>query len=236
MRMINYAHRGASEYYPENTLRSFYAGLEMGATGMETDIQRTKDGVLVLHHDDTLKRVAGVNGAVCDYTYSELLDMDFGAFKCDRFKGERIVRLDTFLTHFGRRGLTLALEIKQNGIENDCLNCVDALKCRDDVIFTSFIWESVAELRRLDSTIRLGYLTRDITTETLDMLKEHDVQQICPQISRVTAESFKLAAERGFSIRFWGVTNTELMNRAIAFGGDGMTVNFPDKLSLALNM
>jgi glycerophosphoryl diester phosphodiesterase len=68
------------------------------------------------------------------------------------------------------------------------------------------------------------------------MLKEHDVQQICPQISRVTAESFKLAAERGFSIRFWGVTNTELMNRAIAFGGDGMTVNFPDKLSLALNM
>ena len=54
MRMINYAHRGASEYYPENTLRSFYAGLEMGATGMETDIQRTKDGVLVLHHDDTL--------------------------------------------------------------------------------------------------------------------------------------------------------------------------------------
>ena len=51
--MINYAHRGASEYAPENTLSSFYLGLLQGANGIETDIQRTKDGVLVLFHDDT---------------------------------------------------------------------------------------------------------------------------------------------------------------------------------------
>ena len=59
MSIVNYAHRGASEYYPENTLWSFYAGLEMGADGIETDIQRTSDGVLVLHHDDPRERVAG---------------------------------------------------------------------------------------------------------------------------------------------------------------------------------
>lgn len=64
MPVVNYAHRGASEYFPENTLRSFYAGLEMRADGIETDIQRTSDGVLVLHHDDTLERVAGEKGAL----------------------------------------------------------------------------------------------------------------------------------------------------------------------------
>ena len=70
--MINYAHRGASEYAPENTLSSFYLGLLQGANGIETDVQRTKDGVLVLFHDDTLERVTGVSGSIKDYTLSEL--------------------------------------------------------------------------------------------------------------------------------------------------------------------
>lgn len=60
--MINYAHRGASEYAPENTLSSFYLGLLQGANGIETDVQRTKDGVLVLFHDPTIDRVTNGNG------------------------------------------------------------------------------------------------------------------------------------------------------------------------------
>ena len=64
--MINYAHRGASEYAPENTLSSFYLGLLQGANGIETDVQRTKDGVLVLFHDNTLDRVTDSTGRVQD--------------------------------------------------------------------------------------------------------------------------------------------------------------------------
>lgn len=235
MPIINYAHRGASEYYPENTLRSFYAGLDMRADGIETDIQRTKDGVLVLHHDDTLTRVPHAAGSVKDYTYAELLDMDFGAFKGPEFAGERIVTLDTFLTHFSRRGLTLALEIKQYGVEAESLAAVNAHRCRNEVIFTSFIWESVAELRKLDSEITLGYLTREITPEILDLLEKHHIQQICPLVSTVTEESMRLAVDRGFSVRFWGIKDEEQMHRAIELGGDGMTCNFPDKLTAALN-
>ncbi|MBS1484153.1 MAG: glycerophosphodiester phosphodiesterase, partial [Clostridium sp.] len=61
---INYAHRGASAYAPENTLSAFYLGLEMGANGIETDIRRTKDGQLVLFHDATLEQAAGLQGGV----------------------------------------------------------------------------------------------------------------------------------------------------------------------------
>lgn len=232
--VINYAHRGASEYFPENTLRSFYAGLEMGANGIETDIQRTKDGVLVLHHDDTLKRLVGVDGRVCDFTYAELLAMDFGAFKGERFVGEKIVTLDEFLTHFGAMPLTLALEIKQSGVEADVLACIEKHGCRAKVIITSFKWESIAEVRRLDSEIRIGYLTGAITQETLDLLAEHRMQQICPKAANVTEEDMALARSRGFSVRFWGVGNEELMQRALALNGDGMTVNFPDVLARAL--
>lgn len=232
--IINYAHRGASEYYPENTMRSFYAGLEMGANGIETDIQRTKDGVLVLHHDDSLKRLVGVDARVCDFTYAELLQMDFGAFKGERFAGERIVTLDTFLTHFSAMPLTLALEIKQAGVEADMLACIEKHGCRDKVIITSFKWESIAEVRRLDPGIRIGFLTKEVTEATLELLAQHNMQQICPLIENFTAELMALARARGFSVRFWGVTNEERMHKAISLGGDGMTVNFPDKLTEAL--
>ena len=70
--MINYAHRGASEYAPENTLSSFYLGMIQGANGIETDVHRTKDGVLVLFHDDTLDRVSDGVGKISDYTFEEL--------------------------------------------------------------------------------------------------------------------------------------------------------------------
>ena len=70
--MINYAHRGACEYAPENTLSSFYLGLLQGANGIETDVQLTKDGELVLFHDDTLDRVSDGTGRLCDYTLAQL--------------------------------------------------------------------------------------------------------------------------------------------------------------------
>ena len=62
--MINYAHRGGSDYAPENTLSSFYLGLLQGANGIETDVQKTRDGVLILFHDSTLDRVTDHSGPV----------------------------------------------------------------------------------------------------------------------------------------------------------------------------
>lgn len=102
------------------------------------------------------------------------------------------------------------------------------------MIFTSFIWESVADLRKLDNDIALGYLTEKITPEVLDKLEKYHIQQICPRLEHVTEEDFKYATDRGFSVRFWGIKNINDMMRAISIGGDGMTCNFPDKLSEAL--
>ena len=234
MPVVNYAHRGASEYFPENTLRSFYAGLEMRADGIETDIQRTSDGVLVLHHDDTLERVAGEKGCIADYTYAQLLEMDFGAFKGERFEGERIVTLDTFLLHFGRKKLKLALEIKQPGVEAQTLQCINDNGCRDKVTLTSFFWECMEAVRALDGDIAAGYLTQSITPQILDDLERLHIRQICPRVDLVDEKDMALARARGFSVRFWGVKDEAYMRRALTLNGDGMTVNFPDKLTAAL--
>ena len=236
MSVINYAHRGASQYSPENTLRAFYMGLEMHANGIETDIQRTKDGVLVLHHDDSLMRIAGDPRAICDCTYDQLLEMDFGVWRGQNFAGERIVTLDTFLIHFGGRGLGLALEIKQVGVEAESIAMVNQRGCRDEVTFTSFYWESMEAIRKADANIRAGFLTERITPEMLKQLKDHGIGQICPRVDLVSEADMELARKQDFSVRFWGIRDEAMMKRALDLKGDGMTCDFPDRLSAALGL
>ena len=122
---VVYAHRGASEYAPENTLSSFYLGIHMGANGIETDVRRTKDGVLVLFHDKNLERVIGCEGSVADNTYAELLQMRVRNVKTDT--QDLIVTFEDFLRYFSFRDLHFAIELKDPDIEADVLT-VGALR------------------------------------------------------------------------------------------------------------
>lgn len=223
-----YAHRGASAYHPENTFSSFYAGVEMGADGIETDIQQTADGVLVLFHDDTLERIVGIKERICDFTYDQLLELDFGAHKGQRFRGEKIVTLAEFLRHLGSRGLRLDLEIKQPGIEKAVLDCIRQSRPSGPVGLTSFCLDSVKALRELDPAIELGWLTDRITPENLNLLSSLHIGKICPRVDLVEPEDMQLARSRGFAVRFWGVREHALIDRALALKGDGMTADFPD--------
>lgn len=236
MKVINYAHRGWSEEYPENTMYSFYMGLESGAKGIETDIQRTKDGVLVLFHDDNLMRILGKEESISDYTYKELLSFDFGLFKGEKFSGEKIVSLEEFLIHFGKKDLTLALEIKQIGIEKEVLEMLDSFGVRDQVYITSFVWDSLIEVRKYDKTIKLGFLTERVNDKVLDDLVKNNIQQICPRIDYFDDKLYKQCRELGLSIRYWGISNDEKMKKALSLGSDGMTINDPSKLQKALGL
>ena len=66
-----YAHRGASAFAPENTMEAFKLAVEMKADGIETDVHMTKDGVLVLMHDERIDRTTDGTGWIKDYTYEE---------------------------------------------------------------------------------------------------------------------------------------------------------------------
>ena len=105
-KFINYAHRGASEYTPENTFLAFYTGIFMGANGIETDVQMTKDGILVLFHDDTITRLTGKEGAIADYTLEELREF---TFEQNGYQ-DKIVAFEEFLQNFAFRDLTFAID------------------------------------------------------------------------------------------------------------------------------
>lgn len=232
--MINYAHRGASQYAPENTMASFCMGLEMGANGIETDVQRTRDGVLVLSHDATLKRTAGVDAAVKDLTWAELARLDVGSFKHPRYAGERVVRLEDFLYYFGGKPLRFAIEIKQPGVEVDTLAMLRRYLTDDRFTITSFMLDSLLVCAKASPKPRLGYLAREFSEALLDKLQSEGIEEYCPDAAWLTEEMAEAVRRRGMGLRAWGVRDQELMRRMVELKVDGMTVNFPDKLAALL--
>lgn len=233
--MINYAHRGASTYAPENTMASFRMGIAMGANGIETDVQRTRDGVLVLFHDNKVERILLKPGRIADYTLKELRGFDFGGFLSRKFVGEPIVTLDEFLDSFAAMPLHFAIELKVADVERDTIDRIFQAGCASRTVVTSFEMEYLIAARRYREDIRLGYLSEEpITDELLTRLERQRIGQVCPRVEGLTKEQVEMAKARGFSVRGWGVRDVELMRHAIACGVDGMTVNFPDLLTREL--
>ena len=227
--MINYAHRGASEYAPENTLSSFYLGLLQGANGIETDVQKTKDGVLVLFHDDTLDRVSNKQGKLCDYTWDELKDIEiYGS--CTTGFYDRIVTLREFLEKFSQYDIKFAIELKGADVEKETLEMVKEFGILPKVTFTSFCYEYIKRIKELDPFARVGWLTSSAGDTTIKLLLEIGGEEIAPKAELLTDELMETFRKAGLGVRAWGVFNISLMKKMCALAVDGMTVNFPDRL------
>lgn len=224
---VNYAHRGASEYTPENTLLAFYTGIYMGANGIETDVQMTKDGILVLFHDDTIIRLTGAEGSIQDFTLEQLRQF---TFENNGFT-DKIVVFEDFLQQFGWRDITFAIEIKQSGIESQVVDLIRKYNMESKTIVTSFMLDSVRAAKNYAPELKVGFLTRTVSDELLAELKTMGAEQLCPIATDVTAETVARWHAEGFEVRAWGVKDENLMRQVYDAGADGMTVNFPDKLT-----
>ena len=224
---VNYAHRGASEYTPEKTLRAFYTGIYMGANGIETDVQMTKDGILVLFHDDTIIRLTGAEGSIQDFTLDQLRQF---TFENNGFT-DKIVVFEDFLQQFGWRDITFAIEIKQAGIESQVVDLIRKYNMESKTIVTSFMLDSVRAAKNYAPELKVGFLTRTVSDELLAELKTMGAEQLCPIATDVTAETVARWHAEGFEVRAWGVKDENLMRQVYDAGADGMTVNFPDKLT-----
>jgi len=224
---VNFAHRGASEYAPENTILAFNLGIYMGANGIETDVQLTKDGVAVLFHDDTLQRVTAQQGCISDYTFDELQEF----FVTKNEFSDKIVKLDDFMRFFHFRDMTFAIELKQRGTAKIAADTVSKYNINHKIVFTSFNFDELCDLREYAPNFKTGYLTNNITDELLAKMRELGIDEICPEAHMCNKEIVNKWHKMGFNVRAWGVYDENLMKQAYDAGCDGMTVNFPDKLT-----
>lgn len=163
MRPYIIAHRGVSQNVPENTLPAFRAAIALGADGVETDVQLTKDGKAVLHHNYTIDACSNGSGAICTMTRAELTQYDFGSWAGAQWAGTPIPDLDEFLD------LTACLpvvnvELKapvDRGLPYVEL-VVEALSRRpsvENVIISAFDHSLLAQVKALRPDVKVGALT-----------------------------------------------------------------------------
>jgi glycerophosphoryl diester phosphodiesterase len=227
--MLNIAHRGASGYAPENTRAAFDTAIAMGADMIETDVQVTADGALVLWHDAFVDRTANGHGPVCDHTLAELRALDLGAWFAPAFAGQRVLTVTEMLDEYLPR-IPVVFEIKDPRATAPLMALLAEHGALDRVHVTSFYWFPLLEARRMNGDVILGYLTDRHNDDLLDRLVRRGINQLCLHVGQLTAARGAQAHERGLAVRAWGINERWQIARLAETGADGATVNWPDWL------
>ncbi len=225
------AHRGASSYAPENTLPAFDLALEMGVRDLELDVHLTRDGHVVVIHDETVDRTTNGSGPVASHALEELRALDAGSWFDARFAGARIPTLDEVLARYrGRAHVHIEIKGHSKDLVLRTVDLVRAYGMSGAVTITSFQKARLDETRAYASEVPTGWLVSEVDEAIIAEGRAMKLTQICPRAATVTPELVDRLRAEGFVVRAWGVATEELMRRVVAAGADGMTINFPDKL------
>ena len=238
--MINFAHRGASKYYPENTILAIKEGIKTKATGLEIDVHKSKDNKLVVIHDEDIERTFIGKGLVKDYTLQELK-----SFKCRNKNFEdnlecRIPTLEEVLELVKESNIILNIELKTDeihydGIERDVIDLVNKYNLKDKVILSSFNHESIRICREIDSKIKTGLLYSKPIEDVVNYAKSFGANAIHPDIRLVSEGLIREAKKNNIEVNIYTVNSPILMRRLIAAEVSGVFTDYPDLLSEIIN-
>ena len=229
-----YAHRGASGYAPENTLEAFALAARMGAHGVELDVHISRDGELVVSHDESIERVSNGTGFLCDFTLKELKSLSFNKTKPE-YQDARIPTLKEVFELLKPTGLGINIELKNSLIEYpDLEQKVVELTARefslDRVIFSSFNHYSMLRLKEMDRSLSCGLLYEASLVSPWEYAGRLGMEALHPHYSQViTPGGFcRKAHESGIAVHTWTVNTSDEIVRVLTEGADIVITNYPD--------
>lgn len=233
-----WAHRGACDVAPENTLAAFDAAVVAGADGIELDVTRCATGEVVILHDDTLDRTTNGSGRVEALSFDALRRLDAGSWFAPQFAGERIPTLDEALELAGQR-LLVNIEIKSvrplasTGIEELVAASVRARGLQERVIISSFNPAILRRMCRLAPELARALLyAPDLPIVLARAWLRPWVQPraLHPLFSMVDADYMAWARRKGYRVNVWTVNEESDMAALIGLGVDGIITNHPRRL------
>ncbi len=229
MAVLDIAHRGDSGDFPENTIAAFRAAADAGADLCELDVQATRDGAVVVIHDDTVDRTTDGTGAVNRLTLAEIKRLDAGVSKDARFAGERVPTLaEVFAAVGGRVGLNI--EIKEGAVERGVCEIIRANRALETSLVSSFEWNALRAVQKIDPQVRIALLAEKEPAQLLGAASAMRACAVNPRFDLVTPEFCADAHARGLKVLVWTVDVPELMRLLIDFGVDGIMTNYPARL------
>ncbi|MBY0148410.1 glycerophosphodiester phosphodiesterase family protein [Neobacillus niacini] len=233
----NVAHRGASGYAPENTIAAFDKGVDMKSDYIEIDVQRSKDGELVIIHDTTVDRTTDGTGRVKELTFEQIRSLDAGSWKGEEFKGEKIPTFDEILDRYhGKVGILIELKAPElyPGIEAQVAQELTERNLdkpqNEKIIIQSFNFESMKITNSLLPKVPIGVLTSNRAHTTEQALKEFATyaDYVNPSYGIVSKELVDQVHSLGMKIQSWTVRSQEAADFLLEMNVDGIITDYPD--------
>ncbi len=229
-----FGHRGASAVAPENTLEAFALAMEQGADGIELDVQMTKDGQLVVAHDEVIDRVSDGRGAIRDYTLEQLKQFSFNKTHPE-YKDAKIPTLEEVLEFVKSSDLIVNIELKTGvywykKIEEAVADLVQAMGMEDRIIYSSFNHYSVQKMKQLCPKAETAYLYSDVMLHVEEYAKNTGVKGLHPALYHVKMNDFLEQYQKsGLAVRVWTVNEEADIRFLIEKGVDAIITNEPEK-------
>jgi len=234
------AHRGASHVAPENTMAAYKKAIEMGADGIEIDVQLSKDGQLVVIHDQTLNRTSNKTGFVRDFTLKELKSFDFGSWFSPDFAGQTIPTLEEVLDLLSPTGMLLIIEIKNgpifyDNIEKKVADMVSGYNMLDRAIISSFNHYSLVEIKKYCPKLATGALYAAGIYEPWEYAKRIGAEAIHPLFYNIVPQVMEGCLRNGIKVNPYTVDQPEYIKNVALAGVSGIITNVPDTALKVLN-
>jgi glycerophosphoryl diester phosphodiesterase len=226
------AHRGQRATFPEQTLEAYEEAIRLGADGIETDVQRTRDGRLVMLHDLTVDRTTNGHGPIAAMDWAEVRALDAGAWRGERFVGARVPSLEDTIELIVGAGILLCVEIKGTADEAPATAVSDARLIRDrglldQVFISSFDHAALAAARAevgdpLLAPERLPEAGPSDPATAVGQAVALDAAVLQHRWEDLTTEVMDALHAAGTAVWSWPIDTLESIRRSAELGCDGI--------------
>ncbi len=227
------AHRGLSGIETENSNAAFVAAGNRSYFGIETDVHVTRDGRFIIHHDDNIKRMTGVDVVIEETDAVELSLIRLYDRNCENRESEErrsdlsLPTLEEYIRICKKYGKAAVLELKRKMATESIEGIVEEIRridYLDNTIFISFSLFNMQQIRRMLPLQKAQYLVSAWDNDLLQVLKNHRLDLDIAG-SAVTPELVKLLHENGIEINCWTIDSADTAARLVEMGVDYITSN-----------
>ena len=229
------AHRGDRSDAPENTLPAFESAFESGFAFVETDLQLTRDGHVVLMHDPSVDRTTNGTGNVASMTLEELRTLDAGAWYDERFRGTLVPTFGEFLDLLAASESRALLELKGDWTPTEVRSMLAEIFPRgvqNRVAFASFSKESLTSLAEAAAVFPRIVLRKTLPEDPVALVEKYFASAIMTRTEELEARPDVVEAmhEAGLGVLLYTLNDRESWAEALALGVDGIATDRPSAL------
>lgn len=231
------AHRGASQYAPENTLAAFELAADQGAEAIECDAKLTRDGAIVLMHDDTVDRTSSGHGAVRRFDLKAIRALDAGAWFDPRFKGQRVPTLEEAARLWVSRALLPQIEIKPcpgRAAETGAAVAAAAAKLWPKhlprPLLSSFAMLSLRTAREAAPSLPRAWLSERLPWDWQRRIERLGCVALHCNHKHLTEAAARRVKDAGLALRCYTVNDPDRARRLFGWGVDAVFTDCPDRI------